>query len=57
MTLLMSSRGRGPTLFTTIPNSDVDAIHHLTDMVGQFVAQIGESIIARLMSVGVAKNA
>ena len=38
---------------TSTPGSDVDAIHHLTDMVGQLGAQIGESIVAKLMSAGV----
>lgn len=38
---------------TSIPSRDVDAIHHLTDMVGQLGAQIGESIVAKLMSAGV----
>lgn len=38
---------------TSTPSSDVDAIHHLTDMVGQLGAQIGESIVAKLMSAGV----
>lgn len=33
--------------------SDVDVIHHLTDMVGQLGAQIGESIVSKLMSAGV----
>ena len=43
--------GEGP--HTSTPGSDVDAIHHLTDMVGQLGAQIGESIVAKLMSAGV----
>lgn len=38
---------------TSTPSSDIDAIHHLTDMVGQLGAQIGESIVAKLMSAGV----
>lgn len=38
---------------TSTPGSDIDAIHHLTDMVGQLGAQIGESIVAKLMSAGV----
>ncbi|XP_075932775.1 uncharacterized protein LOC142932666 [Anarhichas minor] len=38
---------------TSTPGSDLDAIHHLTDMVGQLGAQIGESIVAKLMSAGV----
>lgn len=38
---------------TSTPHSDVDAIHHLTDMVGQLGAQIGESIVSKLMSAGV----
>lgn len=38
---------------TSTPSSDVDAIHHLTDMVGQLGTQIGESIVAKLMSAGV----
>ena len=45
------STGEGP--HTSTPGSDVDAIHHLTDMVGQLGAQIGESIVAKLMSAGV----
>ena len=43
--------GGGP--HTSTPGSDVDAIHHLTDMVGQLGAQIGETIVAKLMSAGV----
>lgn len=39
--------------YTSTPGSDVEAIHHLTDMVGQLGAQIGESIVAKLMSAGV----
>ena len=42
---------RGPP--TSTPNSDVDVMHHLTDMVGQLGAQIGESIVEKLMSAGV----
>lgn len=38
---------------TSTPSSDADAIHHLTDIVGQLGAQIGESIVAKLMSAGV----
>jgi len=38
---------------TSTPSSDSDVIHHLTDMVGQLGAQIGESIVAKLMSAGV----
>lgn len=38
---------------TSTPGSDVHAIHQLTDMMGQLGAQIGESIVAKLMSVGV----
>jgi len=38
---------------TSTPSSDVNDIHHLTDMVGQLGAQIGESIVAKLMSAGV----
>ncbi|MEQ2293138.1 hypothetical protein AMECASPLE_030220 [Ameca splendens] len=38
---------------TSTPLSDVDALHHLTDMVGQLGAQIGESIVSKLMSAGV----
>lgn len=38
---------------TSTPGSDVDAINHITDMVGQLGAQIGESIVAKLMSAGV----
>ncbi|XP_061887949.1 uncharacterized protein LOC133638923 isoform X2 [Entelurus aequoreus] len=39
------------TPHTSTPNSDVDAIHHLTDMVGQLGAQIGESIVEKLMFI------
>ena len=38
---------------TSTPGSDVDAMSRLTDMVGQLGAQIGESIVAKLMSAGV----
>lgn len=38
---------------SSTPCSDVDALHHLTDMVGQLGAQIGESIVSKLMSAGV----
>lgn len=38
---------------TSTPRSDVDDVRHLTDMVGQLGAQIGESIVAKLMSAGV----
>ena len=38
---------------TSTPGSDIDAVNHLTDMVGQLGAQIGESIVAKLMSAGV----
>ncbi|XP_063055553.1 uncharacterized protein LOC134449508 [Engraulis encrasicolus] len=38
---------------TSTPNSvDTAAISHLTDMVGQLGAQIGESIVAKLLSAG-----
>lgn len=39
--------------YTSTPSSDVDVIRHLTDMVGQLGAQIGESIVTKLMSAGV----
>lgn len=42
---------RGP--LTSTPSSDADVIHHLTAMVGQLGAQIGESIVEKLMSAGV----
>ena len=35
------------------PVSDANAIHQLSDMMGQLGAQIGESIVAKLMSAGV----
>lgn len=35
------------------PSRDVDAVHHLTDMVEQLGAQAGESIVAKLLSAGV----
>lgn len=40
---------------TSTPSSSIDAaaIEHLTGMVGQLGAQIGESIVAKLMSAGV----
>lgn len=34
---------------TSTPGSDVNTIHHLTDMVEQLGVQIGESIVAKLM--------
>lgn len=37
---------------TSTPNAERDAISHLTDMVGQLGAQIGESIVSRLLSAG-----
>lgn len=40
-------------LRTSTPATDVDAMHHLTDMVGRLGAQIGESIVEKLMSAGV----
>lgn len=43
----------GNNVHTSTPNADVTAIHQLTDMVGQLGAQIGESIVAKLMSAGV----
>lgn len=43
--------GEGP--HTSTPSSDSDAIHQLTDMVGQLGVQIGESIVAKLMASGV----
>lgn len=46
------SMGEGP-LTSTPGGVDVAAISHLTDMVGQLGAQIGESIVAKLMSAGV----
>ncbi|XP_026228893.1 uncharacterized protein LOC113170836 [Anabas testudineus] len=44
---------RRGSVYTSTPDSDADAIHHLTDMVGQLGAQIGESIVAKLLSAGV----
>ncbi|XP_061644440.1 uncharacterized protein LOC133485100 [Phyllopteryx taeniolatus] len=38
---------------TSTPYSDVDAVHRLKDMVGHLGAQIGESIVAKLMLAGV----
>lgn len=38
---------------TSTPGSDVNTIHHLTDMAEQLGVQIGESIVAKLMSAGV----
>lgn len=46
-------RREGP--LTSTPRSDVDDIRQLTDMVGQLGAQIGESIVTKLMSAGVVK--
>lgn len=43
--------GEGP--HTSTPSSDADAMNRLTDMVGQLGVQIGESIVAKLMSSGV----
>lgn len=46
------SMGEGP--LTSTPSSiDSAAINHLTSMVGQLGAQIGESIVAKLMSAGI----
>lgn len=46
-TPVSSSMREGPHTLTL--GSNIDAIHHLTDTVGQFGAQIGESIIAKLV--------
>lgn len=43
----------GGNVHTSTPNNDVNAIHQLSDMMGQLGAQIGESIVAKLMSAGV----
>lgn len=43
----------GENVRTSTPDSDVNAVHRLTDMMGQLGAQIGESIVAKLMSAGV----
>lgn len=42
----------GEPLTSTPSSIDAAAISHLTDMVGQLGAQIGESIVAKLMSAG-----
>lgn len=50
----MSSSGfTRENIHTSTPSSNNDAILHLTEMVGQLGAQIGESIVAKLMSSGV----
>lgn len=41
---------------TSTPNSEHNAIHQLTDMMGQLGAQIGESIVAKILSAGVANT-
>nr|XP_021336582.1 uncharacterized protein LOC103912040 [Danio rerio] len=38
--------------YTSTPGVDGVAIDHLTDMIGQLGSQIGESIVAKLMSAG-----
>lgn len=43
----------GDGVQTSTPNTDANAIHQLSDMIGQLGAQIGESIVAKLMSAGV----
>lgn len=43
-------KGEGPC--TSTPSTDTAVIDRLTDMVGQLGAQIGESIVAKLMSAG-----
>ena len=45
--------GEGPLTSTPGSNVDAAAIDHLTGMMGQLGAQIGESIVARLLSAGV----
>lgn len=45
--------GVDPQTSTPHAQSDADAINHLTEMVGQLGTQIGDSIVARLMSAGV----
>lgn len=37
---------------TSTPNTERDALSHLTDMMGQLGTQIGESIVSRLLSAG-----
>lgn len=43
----------GENVHTSTPSNDISAINQLTDMMGQLGAQIGESIVAKLMSAGV----
>lgn len=43
----------GDNIQTSTPRVDVNAFHQFTDMVGQLGTQIGESIVAKLMSAGV----
>ncbi len=38
------------------PNTESDAITHLTDMVGQLGSQIGESIVSKLLSAGLVNS-
>lgn len=38
---------------TSTPNNDSNAIHLLTDMMGQLGAQIGESVVTKLLLAGV----
>lgn len=41
---------------TSTPNTERDAITHLTDMVGQLGSQIGESIVSKLLSAGLVNS-